>query len=528
MKKFISIPFIEIESIPLLIKDFLSQKISGFENSVFNLENIVKQFDLKGDSFTSDQRTLLVQRIQHQYSGFDLNEKQKENLELLNQENTFTVTTGHQLNLFSGPVFFIYKILQTIKFAEYLNMNFPERNVVPIFWLASEDHDFEEINHFKTENNYYETKGKSGGAVGKIIIEDQSFITEFEEEFKDSVFGTELTLFLKKAYKKGNTLSEATRILGQELFREYGLLIIDGDEKLWKNEMKVVFKDELLHQELEKSTVEIVENLKNKYGKVQVNPRNINLFYLSETRDRIEFRDGFYKVVDTDISFSEKEILEELENYPEKFSPNALMRPIYQEIILPNLAYIGGNAEIMYWLELKNYFSKIEIPFPILIPRNSLLFVTGKNLEKIEKLDLKITDFFENFSTITKNILLENNEILRLLNQNEEALQSNFEDLKIASELTDHSFGNMVEAENTRQLKSFKRLKKRLLHAEKIKQNEKLERLENLFLAIHPGKTWQERTLNFSVFYSDFGREWLQNCYEEITVDRSELIIVSI
>ena len=96
------------------------------------------------------------------------------------------------------------------------------------------------------------------------------------------------------------------------------------------------------------------------------------------------------------------------------------MRPVYQEKILPNLAYIGGNAEIMYWLELKDYFSKIEIPFPILIPRNSMLFIKEKTLGKIRKLDLGIDDFFQNFAIITNRKILKDNHILPLLEEKEQ------------------------------------------------------------------------------------------------------------
>ena len=528
MKKIANIPFLEIESIPLLIKDFLTQKIPGFEESVFNLENIEKQFQLKKQSFSSENRNVLFDVLQEQHSGFHLAEKQELNLKLIQDENTFTVTTGHQLNLFSGPVFFIYKILQTIKLASFLNEKFPDRKTVPLFWMASEDHDFEEINHFKTENHYYETQAKSGGVVGTIILEDHFFISEFEKEFKDAVFGTELILLLKRAYKKGNSLSQATRTLVQELFAEYGLLILDGDNKLLKSEMKGLFKTELVQQDLVKTTQETIAYLTDKYGKVQVNPRDINLFYLTETRNRIELIDERYQIVDTNITFSKEEILAELENHPEKFSPNALMRPVYQETILPNLAYIGGNAEIMYWLELKDYFSKIETPFPLLIPRNSMLFLAEKTVSKTKSFGLEVKDFFRNFASVTNEILLEKNEILPLLNKDEAFLEKHFEELAVSANATDPTFGNLVQAEKTRQLKSFDRMRKRLLRAEKIKQSEKLERLENLFLKIHPGKVWQERSYNFSVFYADFGKEWLQNCYDGIDVQNSELIIFTI
>lgn len=528
MKTINKISFNDIESIPQLVKDFLNQKIEGFEKHTFSLDHFRNQIELKKESFLPEQREILYNVFEKQFSDLKLSSKQKENLENLRLPNTFTITTGHQLNLFSGPVFFVYKILQTIKTCTYLKENFPDFNFVPVYWMASEDHDFAEINHFKTESNYYETHEKSGGAVGRIQITDTFFISEFEKEFKDSVFGTELILMLKESYKQGNTLTQAIKTLVNRLFSEWGLMILDGDSKELKNQIKDVFKDELLHCSLQKTSKNKVDFLTEKYGKVQVNPRDINLFYLTETRDRIEYNGQKYSIVDTDIQLTQEEILTELENHPDRFSPNALMRPVYQEKVLPNLAYIGGNAEIMYWLELKDYFSAINIPFPILIPRNSMLFLKEKTLGKIEKLDLSIEDFFQNFTIITNRKILNDNTILKLLDEKEELLIRSFSELKATASITEKSFGNLVNAEEVRQLKSFKRMKKRLLHAEKIKQGELLERLENLFLSVHPSKTWQERVYNFSTFFSDEGYSWLENCLEEMVVQESKLIIVAI
>ncbi len=528
MKTIHKISFQKIESIPQLVKDFLNHKIEGFEEHTFSLDHFKNQIHLKQGSFTANQRKVLAETLENQMSGLEFSSKQRENLEGLKQINTFTITTGHQLNLFSGPAFFVYKILQTIKTCSYLKQNFPDFNFVPIYWMASEDHDFAEINHFKTESGYYEINEKPGSAVGKIKVNDTFFISEFEKEFKDYVFGTELILMLKEAYKSGNTLTEAIKTLVNRLFSEFGLLMIDGDSKELKNQVKETFRDELLNFSLYKTSKEKVDFLTEKYGKVQVNPREINLFYLSETRDRIEFDGQKYRVVDTDIQFTEEEVLAELDCHPEKFSPNALMRPVYQETVLPNLAYIGGNAEIMYWLELKDYFTEINIPFPVLIPRNSMLFLKEKTLGKIEKLGLRTEDFFQNFTAITNNKILDNNAVLDLLEQKENMLISQFSELKAAAETTEKSFGNMVKAEEVRQLKSFRRMKKRLLHAEKIKKSELLERLENLFLEVHPSKNWQERVYNFSVFFADHGYSWIRTCLEEMQIDESKLIIVAI
>ena len=528
MRTLKTLDFKNIESIPQLIKDFIGQQIEGFEEFTFSKDNFQKQIHDKKISFSNEQRHILSDELVAQLSDLKLSDSQKRNIHLITNPDTFTVTTGHQLNLFTGPAFFIYKILQTVKTSLYLNEQFPKHNFVPIYWMASEDHDFDEINHFKTKNGYYEINEKNGGVVGEIKLTDTYFISEFEKEFKDHIFGTELILMLKESYQPGKTLTQAVKILVNRLFSEYGLLIIDGDSKVLKSQMTSVFKDEILNSSLKEKTAEKVDFLTEKYGKVQVNPRDINLFYLSETRNRIDpFQDKFL-VHDTEISFSRDEIVAELNAFPEKFSPNALMRPVYQEKILPNLAYIGGNAEIMYWLELKDYFDSLQISFPILIPRNSMLFVEEKVLKKIDHLDLNIEDFFGNFTQVTNRKILNNNEILKALEEKENLLKSHFENLKHLAEKTDKSFGNMVKGEEVRQMKSFGRLRKRLLKAEKIKQGELLERLETIFTDINPAKIWQERVLNFSVFFADYGSEWLETCFEEMNVEQSQLIIVAI
>ena len=528
MKKIENISFQQINSIPLLIKDFLNKKHDFFNQAVFEKDKVSTKIEEKKNHFSESKRRLLYDVLKEQNATISLSEKQSKNQEALLSENTFTVTTGHQLNLFTGPVFFIYKILQTIKLAENLKKNFPESQFVPVFWMATEDHDFEEINHFRTENDYFEIKADSGGAVGRIVIEDQYFIGQFEEAFKDFVFGTELILMMKKAYKKGNTLAQATRILVNELFSEFGLLILDGDHPNLKSEMISIFRAELLHEKLYHSSQEKVEFLKDNYGKVQVNPREINLFYLTGTRNRIQKQKEEFFVVDTSQKFSEEQILSELENFPERFSPNAVLRPAFQENILPNIAYIGGNAEIMYWLDLVDYFSEIQLPFPFLIPRNSMLMVEEKTAAKIEKFGLSWSDLLQNFAELSKGYLVNNHLIQKEIDQKEEKLKLQFEELKAISETTDVTFGNLVKAEEIRQLKSFDRMKKRLLRAEKIKNQEKLLQLEHLFLKIHPSGTWQERVFNFSVFYADNGKDWIQNCYQEMSSENSDLIIFSI
>lgn len=528
MKNITHIPFTQIDSIPKLIKDYLEGDLEAYSAQRFSLENFAKQIEKKKNSFSNSSREILSEVLFDQHKELELSEKQTTNLELIKGENTFTVVTGHQLNLFTGPVFFVYKILQTLKTAEFLKVNFPQYNFVPLFWLASEDHDFEEINHFKTRDEYYELKAKSGGAVGRIEVEEPFFIHEFQKQFEHSIYGTELIRWMKEAYEKGTSLTDATKTLVNRLFSVYGLLMVDGDEHRLKKAMISTFKEELESEALFQHSKKEVETIVDTYGKAQVNPREINLFYLSSTRNRIQSSPEGFVIVDTELKFTKEELFNELEKHPERFSPNALMRPVYQEMVLPNLAYIGGNAEIMYWMELKSYFQHLSLDFPLLIPRNSFLMISEKTLGKIERMDLHVSDFYKNFAQVVNRKFLVESQVHPTLTEQKERLIEGFETLKSRAFETDKTFLNLVLAEEKRQLRSFDKMEKRLLRAEKIKHHEKLDRLEQLFLEVHPGENWQERVFNFSVFYSEFGRDWLQNCYLQMEVEKSGVNILMI
>ena len=519
--------FQEIPSIPQLVKDHLKDMSYGANSFNGTKETVSKAIHQKLTTYSEESRAVLYQVLVQQHECLDVTFSQKENLKLIALSNTVTITTGHQLNFFTGPVFFIYKIIQILKTAKDLKAQYPEYNFVPIFWMATEDHDFEEIQHFITENNQYSIQAQSGGAVGRILLENVDFLHEIEKEWTGKKYGKELIDLLKTSYQKGDTLEQSKRKLVHHLFKDFGLLLLDGDNPLLKKSMIPYFENELLNHELEKLTENKRALLKNKYGKVQVNPREINLFYLTNTRNRIVLQNGDYHVLNKNIHFTKDEILNELNNFPEKFSPNAVLRPIYQEVVLPNIMYIGGNAEVAYWLELSDYFKKIQIPFPILVPRNSMLYIAEKDLKKIHNLHCELKDFFENKNEVLSHKLLKSNPIHTLLHKLEDHLQQQFEALKENAKHAEVSFGQLVEAEEVRQLKSFKKMKTRLLKAEKKKNTEWTHRFTKLWEKLHPNGQWQERQMNFSVFYSDFGQDWLKVCYEEMQINQSELVVVA-
>ena len=520
-----------------LINDYLDEKtnLKPLYNHFPKLENFSKQIAEKQNNFPFENRQILVKALEKQYANFETFETTKNNIKLLNQENTFTVTTGHQLNLFTGPLYFLYKIISTINLCEQLKTAYPNQNFVPIYWMATEDHDFEEINHFWFKGKKITWQKDSFGPVGRVSpLTPKGEILDFLKELDINENGRFLKNLFEKGYFEHNNLADATRYIANELFKEKGLVILDGDDATLKQLFIPYAKEELVNQTSSEQVLKTNELLAA--YKIQVNPREINLFYMEDNlRERIvpsqpSQREGFlekkYVINNTDIEFSESEILAELENHPEKFSPNVILRPLYQEVILPNLGYIGGGGELAYWLELKSNFEANNVTFPMLLLRNSVLIATEKQIEKADKLGLTWADLFskQHHLISNKTKALSNFEID--FTTQKEHLKKQFENLYEIAAKTDKSFIGAVKAQEVKQIKGLENLEKRLLKAEKRVLAEKLERIAFLQNQLFPNQSLQERKANFSEYYLEFGQELMDKLFAALKPLEQEFKVV--
>ncbi len=507
--KILEIPYQQTNYFSKIINDYLKNdsKIELFYQYYPTISNFKKQLELK-KSFSDKNRKNLVSVLQKQYKNSVLSNKTKQNILALNNPHTFTVTTGHQLNLFTGPLYFLYKIISVINLSEQLKNTYSDYNFVPIYWMATEDHDFEEINYFNFKNKKIQWNKKTSGAVGRIHTNGlEQVYNRFKKELGAGENAKKIADLFKKSYLNHSNLTEATHYLANELFKEYGLVIIDADDKLLKKEFSLYIKDELLNQTAFKE----INKTKSKLGKnykIQVNPREINLFYLKDNlRERILFEKNKYAVLNTNISFTEKEILDEVENFPERFSPNVIMRPLYQEVILPNLAYIGGGGELAYWLELKSYFTKVNVTFPMLILRNSALLITNKQFKKLEKLQISVDELFLKQQELINKKVIEFSNLNLDFSKQKEFLKQQFIQLKQIAEQTDKSFIGAVSAQEKKQINGLDNLEKRLLKAEKRKLKALVSRITDLQNQLFPNDSLQERFANFSEFFLETGEE---------------------
>lgn len=487
-----------------LIVDYLDEKpeIQSLYHRFPTLENFASQIEEKAKNYSLENRLTLVEAIKNQNQNFPISELTQSNIELLQSEKTFTITTGHQLNLFTGPIYFIYKIASTINLCKQLKEKYSGFKFVPVYWMATEDHDFEEINHFNVNDKKITWKKDSFGPVGRLSTEGMnSVFSEFSEIIGIGSDAKYLKEIFKKAYLEHSNLADATRFLVNELFSEEGLVIIDGDDRNLKTLFTPYIQDELINQNSFTEVSKTIQQLKD-YA-VQVNPREINLFYIEDhLRERIVFENNIYKINNTEIQFSEAEILDLLEKFPEKFSPNVILRPLYQEVVLPNLAYIGGGGEIAYWLELKSNFNTQKVTFPILILRNSFIVASQKQLEKIDKLQLTWSDLFLTKEELVNFKTKEYSNFEIDFSEQKATLQKQFTELLKIAEQTDKSFIGAVKAQEAKQLKGLENLEKRLLKAEKRNHLDKLNRITDIQNQLFTNGGLQERKSNFSSYFS--------------------------
>ena len=505
------IPFQETGYFSELICDYLEEKegLKPFYNRFPHLDNFSEQLLEKQAAFPPENRKVLVAALHKQYANTTISETTQENIDALGEQHSFTVVTGHQLNLFTGPLYFLYKIISTINLTEQLKESHPNYKFVPVYWMATEDHDFDEINYFNFKGKKVQWNIDAQGAVGRLSTAGLEEVLEvISAQFGKTDAAISLIKLFKDAYLAHDTLADATRYIANSLFGTYGLVVLDGDDAALKQLLMPYIKKDIFDQlpfELISQSIADLSKLSDTY-KIQVNPREINYFYLKDgLRERIVAKEDGFLVNNTDLQFSKEALAVEMEEHPERFSPNVVARPLFQEVILPNLCYIGGGGELAYWLELKSYFEALNVPFPMLLLRNSALVMTSKQKEKSKKLQLSDHDLFLKQNSLINKKIREISNISIDFTPQKKLLEKQFEALYDLSLETDKSFLGAVKAQEVKQKKGLDHLEKRLLKAQKRKLKDHVVRLTQLQNELFPNHSLQERQMNFSELYLEYG-----------------------
>ena len=522
------IPYNQTASFSKIVTGYLSgeKTLKSFYSQPPSIEGIKAKLEERKKFATN--RSVLVEVLNEQYNGLVVSSSVQQNIKSLLSPNTFTVCTAHQPNLFTGPLYFIYKILHAIKLAEHLKQTIGGYDFVPVYYMGSEDADFAELNHTYVDGKKLEWKKEQKGAVGRMVVDKTliQLIDELEGQLTVEEKGAEVIAHLRKAYTNGKTIQSATFELLNELYGNYGLIVLIPDHPLLKKQAANIFEDDLFSNKPAQIVHQTSERLSEDYN-AQAYPREINLFYLKDDiRERIEKRDDRFFVLNTDISFVEQELRKELQNYPERFSPNVILRGIYQETILPNLVFIGGGGELAYWLQLKDLFLQYNVPYPVLVLRNSFLVIEQKWKKKVDQLDLSINDLFLDPAELLNRMVKEKAEHPVSLNGNFEKASDLFGNIRMQAQHVDATLSKHVAAIEARSLKALQELQKKMLRAEKRKHTDLQGQIQKLKTALFPNNSLQERVENFSRFYAKWGGSFVDELYNHSPTLEQEFTVL--
>jgi bacillithiol biosynthesis cysteine-adding enzyme BshC len=497
-----------------LITDYFTSKpeLKAFYKYTPNLNSFKDVIEDK--SRENIDRKTLVSVLKSQYAKLkNIDIPVTNNIELLLDTNTFTVTTGHQLNLFTGPLYFIYKIITTINLAEELSKKYTDKNIVPVYWMATEDHDFEEINHINIYNKPIVWNQPIAGATGKIRTNTlANLLQELKTIIGEQPNAIDLYVIIEKAYTVNDNLADATRYLVNALFGKYGLIVIDADNVALKKEFIDIVKEDILKQSHFEIVNKTTEQYKSNNYKAQISPREINVFYLGNGfRERIVKTDKGFNVLNTEIVFTENELVNELNTHPEKFSPNVVLRPLYQEKILPNLAYVGGSAEVGYWMQLIDIFKQHQINFPVLMLRNCMLWIDEAQQKRMQKLGITADELFMNTDALIKKYIQQNTiEDISLASQKQE-IEKLFNAILDKAFAIDATLKASIEGEKQKQLSSIQLIEDKMLKAQKKKYETDLQQIKGLKEKLFPNDGLQERTDNMIPYYVKYGTDFIEN-----------------
>jgi bacillithiol biosynthesis cysteine-adding enzyme BshC len=511
-----------------IILDYLKAeiKLQSFYAHPVSVDGIKAAIEVRKTYLTD--RKLLVDVLQKHYANANLTIQQQLSITQLSNSNCFTITTAHQPNIFTGHLYFIYKILHTIKLCEKLKREMPENDFVPVFYMGSEDADLEELGHIYINSFKHEWKTNQTGAVGRMKVDATlvKMLDEIEGELSVHPYGKEITDQMRMCYTEGTTIELATFKLINTLFGEYGLIVLLPDDADYKKAFIPVVEKELTSA-FSHSIVEATAAKFPKEYKVQASGRELNMFYMNDDRrDRIEKRDNYFKVVDTGVSFSEAEMLRELKTNPERFSPNVILRPVFQEMLLPNIAFIGGGAEIAYWLELQNVFDAVKVPFPVLVLRNSFLLVEKKYALKIMSLGFSLSDLFKTENELMNVLVKRDSEVQLSLENERQAIKVFYAALKNTAGAVDITLQLHTEALEKLALRKIAALEKKMLKAEKQKFEAQQRQLHKLRSQLFPHNSLQERIENFMPFYAKWGKDFIKTLYKNSLGLQQQFVIL--
>jgi bacillithiol biosynthesis cysteine-adding enzyme BshC len=466
-------------------------------------------------AFPEGHRAALTDALQRQYHGIKVHQAVADNLLALTDPRSLTVTTGHQLCLFTGPLYLPFKILNVVRLARRLTTVL-DRPVVPIFWMATEDHDRDEIDHVWLEGRKVHWPGAAGGPVGRLTTEGLDALVQQACDLLGGAAAAEVRQLLRDCYRPGLTLARSTCLLVNALFGRFGVVCLDGDHPALKQLFAPVMVEELLNQVTHRTVTYANEKIRDRYAE-QAHVREINLFHLrAGARSRIVQEDGHFRVLDGGPVFSIDELMEEVRQRPESFSPNVLLRPVYQETILPNIAYVGGGGELAYWLQLRWLFQALGVPMPVVLLRTSAAFITEKHLGQWQAAGLRVEDLFAPLDEVKAMAAARHATFPTDVDRERAALDAVYKGLEQRAAQADPTLRAAVEGRKVKAMKGLDALAKALVRAAKREQDVLMRRIDGVHATLFPGGALQERRDNIMPLLAARGMGLLDTLLDQL------------
>lgn len=446
----------------LIEEYYKGKKLKPFHTYSPDLDGIAEAIKGKS-SFSQQKRDNLVRDLYRQYKEayIDLDNLSlvKNHIDELKNPNTYTITTGQQIHLGLGPIYVLYKIFDVIALTNQLKRKFNDKNFVPVFWMATEDHDLEEIASVSYFGKQTKWNTEQSGAVGRMNTDGVAEMYQFlMDTYQISDAQKDFLQRTAQIYRQSSNLAIAFRKLLHEYLGHTGLIILDADSKELKSSFTSVMVDELKHKNSQ-ALIETSQLLESAGFKNQLRVKSCNLFLLRKN-DRIRIDDIKDFTNKTPEDFTMKE-------YP-NLSPNAALRPLYQEWILPNVGVVLGSSELNYWFQLKGLFDTYDMPLPSMMLRTSGILIPSKFREKY--FNNNLVDWFNNETTIA---LSHEQELANIM----ESQQKNIESIKSSIQVYDKAISDIFKDLNL--VNKWSKILDKLYDIEKIIENKWSQKIEN-------------------------------------------------
>ena len=523
--------FTQIPHTTRLFADFLAYKPEVrpfYPRSPFFQEWFQQQ--TPGTRYDQSRREQVAAVLQRQNRAFGASAKTLDNIDRFRRGASVAVT-GQQVGLFGGPLFSLFKALTAVKLADEATSG--GIDCVPIFWLATEDHDLEEVNHTflpgaeaQLETVTSSAQGRPGAPVGTIPLgEDVGPLVEAAAKLLGDSPATEA---LRGSYAPGETLGTAYARLFARLFAEWGVILLDAADRDLHLVAEPIYRaaleqaaeidDALLQRgaELEKAGY---------HQQVKVTPSSTLLFLIEDgSRIPIHRRLNGNKEIEFLVGegkFSQAELLQQLSSAPEKFSPNVLLRPVVQDYLLPTVAYTGGAAEVAYFAQAAVVYEKLLGRVTPVLPRFSATLVEPKAQRLLERYGLKITDSFNSVNTLREHLAAQTlpAELQSAFDKANSAVGTTWSEICHALEKLDPTLVDAATRAESKVRHQLEHLRASAARAE-LRQSELIDRHANyLGNSLFPNKALQEREIAGIYFLAKYGEGLLTELYSAIHTD---------